>query len=189
MSAREVWTKDTAFSERKVDFANSPFFAPATDQIRELTAQRPVERIVEVGSGSGRYLAYLAHTTGLPVIGSDIGSPRLQMAREEHPHIHFEEADAGEMARRYNSPGTLFLAMNVLGNLDPTELLMFVDGVSMLTFCARGRLTGDSQPRENGVGWDHNYTDLLKGFTLLQLEATPSPKFPGREAIIATAYR
>lgn len=190
MSARDVWSEDAAFSDRRIDFDAKPTFVAATRQIEELLTLRPVRRIVEVGSGSGLYLAYLQKRLSLPVIGSDIPSPRLDRARAEVPDIEFHAADANEMARRYADETTLMLSMNVLGNLSPDEVADYFAAVRLQTFCARGRLSGASTEREEArVGWDHNYTDLLKGFTLLQLEATPSPKFPGREAIIATAYR
>ena len=112
------------------------------------------------------------------------------MAREEHRHIAFVEGDAHDIVRRFRSPTTLFVAMNVLGNLDPREVQMFFDGItSAVTFVARGKLLGDPEPRGTAVGWDHNYADLLKGWELLELQATPTPKFPEREAIVATAYR
>lgn len=190
MGAREVWSKDTAFSARKVDFATAPMFTTVTRQLQALIAVREAKRIVEVGSGSGRYLAYLKGLTGMEVLGSDIGSPRLRAARDEHPEIEFMEADAGQMVGRYARDDTVFLAMNVLGNLDPTEVQMFFDGVtSAVVFCARGLLEGDAAPRESGIGWDHNYNDLLKGFAVLEFDAAPTAKFPGRDAVIASAYR
>lgn len=177
------------------DFRTMALFATAVKQIEELTALRPIERIVEIGSatgreGPGRFLAYLSRITGLPVVGSDSAGVGLDLARHTYPHIAFLEASPLEMVRRHGRGGALFVAMNVPGKLAPADVQMLFDGIdTAITFAERGVLVGEGGLRPNDTGWDHNYVSLLRGFELLEMTAMPHRKLPEREVIVATAFR
>lgn len=186
-----LWSENADFSDRKVNYHADPLFSEAARQISDLLEWWEHDRIVEVGSGSGAYLEHLNRLTGVPVVGSDIMSPRLIRARQEHPHIAFEEADAVTMAAK-QGPRTLIVAMNVLGNLSQEDVAAFFAAIKpgqALTFCARGVMP-DAEPaqRKNGT-WDHNYKPLLEGFHLYRQLYFEPPKMPDRLTYIVTATR
>jgi len=163
--------------------------ATAVQQVQELIAIYPVERVVDLGSSSPDFLLTIARQTGRPVLGTR--SLELRTGEEDPRlrHIAFVDASPLEMVRKYRSPGTLFTSVSMFGHMTPTDVQMLFDGISSaLTFAARGVLTGEGRAREKG-GWDHNYVDLLKGWELLELQAQPRAKPPGVETIVGTAYR
>jgi len=184
-------TKPVAYE----DIRTRPAYVRALEQVVQLTAARPLERIVEIGSASGRvqpgqFLMHLHNATGLSVIGSDASAEGLDVAREAARHVAFIHADAMTIVRREASPTTLIVAMNQIGKLSPAEAQMFFDGIrGAITFSERGVLAKEAAQRDRDRGWDHDYAQLLRGFELIELAASPTPKFPEREAIIATAYR
>jgi hypothetical protein len=166
MHIRELWSNNAVFSDRTFNYDTTPPFVEATRQIGLMVAAG-YNRLVEVGSGDGRYLAYLAERLPFTeIVGSDIASPRLPRARQEHPHLTFIEADAREMLRRA-PPRALVLAMNVFGNLELEELEGFLGDLPAgcaLTFAADGLGVDETdlfRPRGTGAT-NYNFTDLIR---------------------------
>ena len=128
------------------------------------------KKIIEIGSGDGRYLNYLQKTLGMGsnLLGSDLMGPRLIEAKKKFTHLTFEEGDAIEILRRHGSENTVFIAANVLGNLTLQELNMLLTLLkktnASLCFSARGLSKSakqQSKPRKR-FAFDHNYYLLIE---------------------------
>jgi len=167
MSRREFWSTNMSYSDRSVDFARDRNYAEVT---RQLVVDRvKIGRIVEVGTGSGAYLSFLAGLFTVELRGSDIPNPRLDRARVSHPDLIFEEGDALSTVQKYGSTATRFLATFVLGNLATHELEDLFDRISFanasLTFCAKG--TADRQAPALDDPY-HDYIALI-GYARLKI--------------------
>ena len=175
----ESWISDTKWSDRthNRNYGDTPDFVRLTTMFERLARHGGFTRAVEIGCGDGKYLAYLRRNTETPIaewIATDLEGPRLAKAREEVTDIRIEAADILQCAARYGEPGTLFLAANVMGNIAPDDIYAFFGALNKpqlgLVLLAAGLSLESTKPfalRNNGIAFDHNYFDLLRGSTLI----------------------
>ena len=175
MEILREWSSNSGYSQRPDvlhrDFDNEEVCIELTSQLRHLLVDFPgrFERLVEIGSGDGRYLDYLnCERLPLAILGSDIESPRLAWARRQFPHIPFEAGDIIQIAGRHARPGTVFLAIDVLGNIVPSDLGTFLSSIARcscaVVFCA-GVLPLESTEEfilRPGLGYNHNFGLLIR---------------------------
>jgi trans-aconitate 2-methyltransferase len=67
------------------------------ESLLELLAPRPGERILDLGCGTGHLTAKIADA-GAAVLGIDSSPAMIEQARQHYPNLHFELADARELA-------------------------------------------------------------------------------------------
>ncbi len=175
----ESWVQDTSWSKRtrSRDYDATPDFVRLTAQFQSLAKLGQFTRAVEIGCGDGKYLAYLRGITATSItdwIATDLDGERLREARIETPEVIIEAADILECVARYNQPGTLFLAANVLGNIAPDDIYAFFKQLTVpntaLVLLAGGLSLESTKPfvlRKNGIAFDHNYFELLRASALV----------------------
>lgn len=78
--------------------AHFGFVAQHGDDLVDLLAPEPGERILDVGCGTGRHAAMIA-ARGAHVVGVDSDPGMLAKARADHPEVLFISADARTMTR------------------------------------------------------------------------------------------
>ena len=188
---RDFWLKASSFPQETTEFRSHPAYSVALEQLRSLPAVPDL--IVELGSGSGAYLAFVRESLNAVVIGSDIPSPRLSAAVAAFPDITFEPFDALAMIRRHKDGRVAFLAMHVFGSLDLEELkavLSSIPQASTLTFSAVGIPSGAamlSTPLQDGT-FNHNYRRLVSlcGLSVLGWAETALRSDPSRSRYVGT---
>ena len=175
----DSWVHDSGWSKRTRDrnYDTTPDFVRLTAQFQSLAKLDQFTRAVEIGCGDGKYLAYLRGLGGTSIsdwIATDLDGERLRGARTENLEVVIEAADILECAARYNRPGTLFLAANVMGNIAPDDIYAFFKQLTVpntgLVLLAAGLSLESTKPfalRGNGIAFDHNYFELLRASTLL----------------------
>lgn len=84
-SAGDTWVAMQESLDRQID--------PLGQQVIQVLAPQPGERIADIGCGAGQSTAQLA-ATGAQVIGVDVSAPLLAAARRRFPQLSFVEADA-----------------------------------------------------------------------------------------------
>lgn len=166
------------------------------DHLMKLFRGRYVS-LVEVGCGDGKMLD-LIHRSGRfeNVIGSDLAGHRLDEARKTFPHLQLLDADLLQMAQKYAKHTTVFLAMNVLGNIVQDELMAFLAKLEMrstaLVFSARDvPLDSKVDVVDKGMGFAYNYRELARQSGLTFVSSLHRYREDGRYqgGIIATLVR
>ncbi len=167
---RKFWEENANFSDRpRIDFDNNPNFSETTRQLTELTKAYPyLTNLIELGSGSGEYLDYLSTKFAFgKILGSDVKSPRLERAQQTFPKLKFKAADALKMVKKYNKPGTIFLAMNVLASLTPEEMKELFSKLTIpgtaFVFCDSGLPPEHTESNTRfDKQYNHNIIDYLR---------------------------
>lgn len=178
-SIARSWIEDTAWSDRTQDrdYDSTPDFVKLTAMFGRLVESGAFTRVVEIGCGDAKYLAYLKARTRARIadwIATDLDGPRLERARQRVPEVRVEAADLLQCLERYNRVGTVFVAANVLGNIAPDDLAAFFRGLNVtntaLVLLAGGlslESTARFQLRANGIAFDHNFFALVRDSALV----------------------
>lgn len=124
------------------------------------------QNLVEIGCGDGKLLSLMrSMQPDLEMIGSDLPGPRLAAAQNDYPELNIIEGDAVAMAHAHARHNTIFVAMNVLGNLVEEDLLAFLTLIEQrgaaLIFSARElALDTNIAVLDKKVAFAYNYRNL-----------------------------
>ena len=178
----KIWCESTFGEHPKLsnrDFDNLAIYRDGITVYLDDLCAKGFDRLIEIGCGDGRYLNYLAlrfSSRWKFLLGTDISCPRLNQARERFPDLRFEDGQLLDIQDRHQSDGTIFLAVNVLGNIVPSDLDLFLarlaENRTALVMMSRGldaSLPDFYQPRPK-IGYNHNFLRLLERHNLYPIK-------------------
>ncbi|MBE7495999.1 MAG: hypothetical protein HS117_13735 [Verrucomicrobiaceae bacterium] len=183
---RSIWEIGDSFfpGHARRNYGKIIDFIHLTGYIRELA--HGCQRVVEVGGGDFSYARHLVKTGALgrlPFVSTDIPSQRVQDARARESKFTIEEADLLDAQARFGGEKTLFVAANVLGNIVPEDLNLFLSRVkasgSSLAFIAGGPHPSIEEAYvADKIRYDHNYFRLIRehGFQIHKYYMLFDPK-------------
>jgi hypothetical protein len=167
---RSIWEVGESFfpGHSKRNYSKITDFVYLTNYIRDLAPS--CKRAVEVGGGDFSYARHLVKTGALgrlPFVSTDIPSQRVRDAMARESKFTIEEADLLDAQTRFGGEKTLFVAANVLGNVVPEDLNLFLSRVkasgSSLAFIAGGPHPCVEEAFVAGkVRYDHNFFRLIR---------------------------
>jgi hypothetical protein len=150
------------------------------------------QHIAELGAGYCNTAAAISRQFSniITVEASDLQCPRLQAAQAIHSKLPIFAEDAVSVAKRLKNTKTIFVAINLFGNLTPTDLqqfLLFASKSASAVICIAGGLNPDDPSdwrRRNKIGFDHNLARLFEnaGFALFFGAINPHPRRSGFSA-------
>ncbi len=153
-------------------------------------------KLVEVGSGDGKLLDLLSQQGEMEIVGSDLPGHRLTQAAADYPHLKFQEADLIAMAKEHARPNTIFLAMNVLGNITEDDLVIFFRILqkrgAALVFSARDlALDTDMLYLDKGMAFAYNYKEIARRTNMVFFASLHRYQESGNQqgGIVATLVR
>lgn len=88
-----------------------PTFGPLIQQLTALIDRHEIQSVVEFGTGTGDWLAYLRSQWSTPkkFLGLDLAAAQIAKNRQRHPTLDFAAADLVEWIEHHDSARTLFL--------------------------------------------------------------------------------
>ena len=124
---RERWSKDESFTARIATrkIAADPTATALVRDMRFLLDSFPdrFERIVEVGCGDGQFARILERNfPELTLVATDIEGERIEKAKADYPDLDVRTMDLRQSLDAFLDSRTIFMAMNVLGNIVPEEI-------------------------------------------------------------------
>lgn len=188
---KKHYSEYNTYNAKHRDYGSDMDFQYIYYQLKNFLNLYPNEfhTLCEIGSGDGFFLKYLSNKLdNIKLVGSDIPNHRIEKAKKKIPDIKFYSMDILEIQEKIQDDGVIFVAANIFGNITPTDLNIFfhklnINRVAVIFCSATSMEMGNESKKRAGIGFEHNYLELINKYNFNVLDKKIIPREDNSERV------